>query len=96
MQIVRFSYKREVLRMSVIGPEFLDFIKKLEENRDQLTPWTANPLDQPPDFEFNVSIISITVIYKLEYSSVPAIFYLVFLHYYANTLQSYVGSQYSI
>lgn len=45
--------------MSVIGPEFLDFIKKLEENHDQLTPWTTNPLDQPPEFEFNVSIITI-------------------------------------
>ncbi|XP_023954417.1 uncharacterized protein LOC112058006 [Bicyclus anynana] len=39
--------------MSLIGPEFLNFIKKLEDNGDQLPPGT--PLNQPRDFEFNNS-----------------------------------------
>lgn len=38
--------------MSVIGPEFYSFIKKLEDNGDKLTPGT--PVEQPLEFEFNV------------------------------------------
>lgn len=38
--------------MSVIGPEFYHFIKKLEDNGDKLIP--ATPVEQPIEFEFNV------------------------------------------
>lgn len=38
--------------MSVIAPEFFNFIKKLEDNGDKLTPTT--PVEQPLEFEFNV------------------------------------------
>lgn len=38
--------------MSVIGPEFYNFIKKLEDNGDKLIP--ATPVEQPIEFEFNV------------------------------------------
>ncbi|XP_060805773.1 uncharacterized protein LOC106132759 [Amyelois transitella] len=36
--------------MSAIGPEFLAFIKKLEENGDKITP--GSPLEEPLDFQF--------------------------------------------
>lgn len=38
--------------MSAIGPEFLNFIKKLEDNGDKIL--SSTPLEQPLDFEFNV------------------------------------------
>lgn len=38
--------------MSVIAPEFFNFIKKLEDNGDKLTATT--PVEQPLEFEFNV------------------------------------------
>ncbi|XP_050352538.1 uncharacterized protein LOC126774925 [Nymphalis io] len=39
--------------MSVVGPEFFSFIKKLEDNGDKLTP--GSPIEQPLEFEFNNS-----------------------------------------
>lgn len=41
--------------MSAIGPEFINFIKKLEDNGDKLVPGTV--LEQPLEFEFNVSSV---------------------------------------
>lgn len=40
--------------MSVIGPEFYSFIKKLEDNGDKVI--TTTPVEQPLEFEFNVRI----------------------------------------
>ncbi|XP_068620303.1 uncharacterized protein morgue [Battus philenor] len=39
--------------MSLIEPEFLNFIKKLEENSDKLP--SINPLEEPLEFEYNNS-----------------------------------------
>ncbi|XP_072942556.1 uncharacterized protein morgue [Epargyreus clarus] len=39
--------------MSVIGPEFLNFIKKLEDNGDKLV--SGSPVEQPLEFEYNNS-----------------------------------------
>ncbi|XP_075981511.1 modifier of rpr and grim, ubiquitously expressed [Anticarsia gemmatalis] len=39
--------------MFAMGPDFFQFIKKLEENGDKLT--SSTPLEQPLDFEFNNS-----------------------------------------
>lgn len=41
--------------MFAMGPEFFNFMKKLEENGDKLT--SSTPFEQPLDFEFNVSIL---------------------------------------
>lgn len=40
--------------MAALGPEFLNFIKKLEDSGDKLVITT--PLEQPIEFEFNVRI----------------------------------------
>lgn len=36
-----------------MGPEFFNFIKKLEENDDKLT--SVTPQQEPLDFEYNVN-----------------------------------------
>lgn len=43
--------------MSLITDEFLNFVKKLEDNDDKLT--FVSTIEQPPEFEFNVSCSNI-------------------------------------
>ncbi|CAK1550685.1 unnamed protein product [Leptosia nina] len=43
--------------MSLITPEFLDYIKKLEDSDDKLT--SLSPIERPLEFEFNNSVCSV-------------------------------------
>ncbi|XP_038211350.1 uncharacterized protein LOC119831867 isoform X1 [Zerene cesonia] len=43
--------------MSVMAPDFLNFIKKLEEGEDKLM--SVSPIEQPLEFEFNNSVCSV-------------------------------------
>ncbi|CAH4030564.1 uncharacterized protein LOC123712740 [Pieris brassicae] len=43
--------------MSLITAEFLNFVKKLEDNDDKLT--SISPIERTPEFEFNNSICSV-------------------------------------